>query len=118
MEIRITCQHCGKMNLASIIKYMAWLSELLCISQLITDTERGAGALPYQNIAFAKPSRVLVIDFDISLALLREIKVRRTDMLSQHDMSPLHIFDHSSIEVGIDTAASDGSCEIYLHGYL
>lgn len=118
MKIRVSCKHGRKLCLGSVIEDMTLYATCLSISQLITDTERGAGALPYQNIAFAKPSRVLVIDFDISLALFLEIKVRRTDMLSQHDMSPLHIFDHSSIEVGIYTAASDGSCEIYLHGYL
>ena len=62
LEILVAGEHCGEMGFCLVVEDVAGDSEAFGVGEFIADTERWAGALADEEVAFAKPGGVLVVN--------------------------------------------------------
>ena len=66
LKIRIAGEHRGEMCFCLVVEDVARNSEAFGVGELVADTKRLAGAFTYEEVAFTKPSSVLVVNLRIA----------------------------------------------------
>ena len=112
-EVGVSCQHCREMGLCAVVEDVTWDAVCFGVCQFISDAEGRTGALSDEDVAFAQPCSVLVVDLYVPFALLHQVKVRASDMLCEYDTCLLYMLDHSSVKVRVNASAPYGACEVY-----
>ena len=62
LEIRVAGEHRGEMGFGFVVEDVARDAEAFGVGEFVADTERWAGALADEEVAFAKPGCVLVVN--------------------------------------------------------
>ncbi len=99
MEVKITIasKHSREGAFGGIIKNVHRFAETLGIGKLIAHTQRRASTLSHHHIAFTQPSSILLIDCDISLALLMQTQIGTSHMLGENLVIAFHVINHAVI---------------------
>ena len=70
LEIRVASEHCGEVGFGFVVEDVARDAETFGVGELVADTERWAGAFTDEEVAFAKPRSVLVVNLRIAIKTL------------------------------------------------